>query len=119
MVTVHVTVGSRVRETCFFVVRTGSSYNALLGRDWIHANKCVPSSMHQYLQMLDEGNNVQIITADPCPFNAEIHNAEARLYSGNIGPLSTPLKTKCVNMLVKTEKESKPIMSRPQSGTQD
>ena len=49
VVTVHVTVGSRVCETCFFMVRTGSSYNALLGRDWIHANKCVPSSMHQHL----------------------------------------------------------------------
>ena len=59
--------------------------------------------------MLDESNNVQIITADPCPFNAEIHNAEARLYSGNIGPLSTPLETRCANMLVKTEKESRPI----------
>ena len=77
VVTVHVTVGSRVCETCFFVVRTGSSYNALLGRDWIHANKCVPSSMYQHLQILDDGNNVQIITADPCPFNAEIHNAES------------------------------------------
>ena len=51
VVTVHVTVGSRVCETCFFVIRTGSSYNALLGRDWIHANKCVPSLMHQHLQM--------------------------------------------------------------------
>ena len=48
VVTVHVTVGSRVCEICFFVIRIGSSYNALLGRDWIQANKCVPSSMHQY-----------------------------------------------------------------------
>ena len=61
VVTVHVTVGLRVCETCSFVVRTSSSYNALLGRDWIHANKCVPFSMHQYLQMLNEENNVQII----------------------------------------------------------
>ena len=65
--------------------------------------------MHQHLQMLDEGNNVQIIVAYPCPFNAEIHSAEARLYSGSIGPLSTPLETRCANMLVNTEKESKPI----------
>ena len=79
MVTVHVTIGSRICEACFFVVRTGSSYNALLGRDWIHANKCVSSSMHQHLQMLDEENNVQIIVADPCPFSAKINNAEAQL----------------------------------------
>ena len=98
MITVHVTVGSRVCETCFFVVRTGSSYNAFLGRDWIYANKYVPSSMHQHLQMLDEDNNVQIIVADPCPFNAEIHSVEAQLYSGSIGPLSTPLETRCAKM---------------------
>ena len=65
--------------------------------------------MHQHLQMLDEEDNVQIIVADLCPFNSEINNAEAWLYSENIGPLSTPLETKCANMLVETEKESKPI----------
>ena len=59
--------------------------------------------------MLDEEDNVQIIVADPCPFNAEINNAEARLYSGNVGPLSTPLETRCANILVKIENESKPI----------
>ena len=65
--------------------------------------------MHQHLQMLDEENNVQIIVADPCPFSAEINNAEARLYSRNKGPLSTSLETRCANMLVKTGNVSKPI----------
>ena len=65
--------------------------------------------MHQHLQMLDEENNVQIVVADPCPFNAEINNAEARLYSENIGPLSTPLEIRCANILVKTKNKSKPI----------
>ena len=59
--------------------------------------------------MLDEENNVQIIVADPCPFNADINNAKTRLYSGNIGPLSTPLETRCANILVNTKNKSKPI----------
>ena len=100
MVTVNVIVGSRVCETCFFVVRTVSSYNALLGRDWIHTNKCVPSSMHQKLQMLNEHGNIEVIGADPCPFDAEVSSAEARMYSTNVGPLSTPLESRDASILV-------------------
>ena len=59
--------------------------------------------------MLDEKNNVQIIVADPYPFSEEINNAEARLYSVNIGPLRTPLETRYANMLVKAGDVSKPI----------
>ena len=65
--------------------------------------------MHQHLQMLNEENNIRIIVADPCPLNAEINNAEAQLYSKNVGPLNTLLETRCANILVKTENESKPI----------
>lgn len=30
----------------FFVVKSSLSYNAILGRDWIHSNSCVPSLLH-------------------------------------------------------------------------
>ena len=33
----------------FFVVDVQGSYNLILGRDWIRANRCVPSSLHQFL----------------------------------------------------------------------
>jgi hypothetical protein len=26
-----------------------SNYRVLLGHDWIHANHCVPSTLHQFL----------------------------------------------------------------------
>ncbi|CAN1221842.1 hypothetical protein LINGRAPRIM_LOCUS413 [Linum grandiflorum] len=42
-------VGSQETMSAFFVVDGAMSYNALLGRDWIHANKCVTSSLHQCL----------------------------------------------------------------------
>lgn len=46
---VDLKVGSRERKTAFFVVDTAAAYNALLGRDWIHSNYCIPSSLHQFL----------------------------------------------------------------------
>jgi hypothetical protein len=33
--------------TSFFVVEVTGKYNILLGRDWIHINGCVPSTLHQ------------------------------------------------------------------------
>ena len=35
----------------------------LLGRDWIHANCCVPSMMHQCLVQWD-GDEVEVVRAD-------------------------------------------------------
>ena len=43
---IEITIGSRRSLTAFFVVESSASYNALLGRDWIHANWCVLSSLH-------------------------------------------------------------------------
>ena len=43
---IEITVGSRRSLTAFFVVESSASYNVLLGRDWIHTNWCVPSSLH-------------------------------------------------------------------------
>ena len=38
-------------------------YNVLLGRDWLHANCCVPSTLHQCLiQWVDD--NVEVVEAD-------------------------------------------------------
>jgi hypothetical protein len=46
---VELTVGSKTLPTTFFVINGKGAYNLLLGRDWIHANYCVPSTMHQCL----------------------------------------------------------------------
>jgi hypothetical protein len=42
-------VGSKTMPTAFFVVDLRGRYNLLLGRDWIHANGCIPSTLHQCL----------------------------------------------------------------------
>ena len=46
---VDLTIGNKTLPTTFFVINGKGSYNMLLGRDWIHANCCIPSTMHQYL----------------------------------------------------------------------
>jgi hypothetical protein len=45
----ELTVGSKTVPTVFFVTEVQGNYNAILGRDWIHANRCVPSTLHQFL----------------------------------------------------------------------
>lgn len=47
--TTKLTVGSKTLRTTFFVLDASSHYNLLLGRDWIHANECVPSTLHEKL----------------------------------------------------------------------
>jgi hypothetical protein len=43
----ELTVGSKTVPMAFFVVDVKGRYNVLLRRDWIHANECVLSTLHQ------------------------------------------------------------------------
>jgi hypothetical protein len=59
----ELTVGSKTVPMAFFVVDVKRCYNVLLGQDWIHANKCVPSTLHQcVIQWI--GNEVEVVQAD-------------------------------------------------------
>ena len=60
---VDLTVGRKTIPTSFFVVDSKSTYAVLLGRDWIHANCCIPSTMHQCLIQWD-GDEVEVVPAD-------------------------------------------------------
>jgi hypothetical protein len=57
------TVGSKTVPTSFFIVSSKSTYTVLLGRDWIHANCCIPSMMHQCLIQWD-GDEVEVVHTD-------------------------------------------------------
>jgi hypothetical protein len=46
---VDLMIGSKTLLTSFFVIEEKGAYSLLLGRDWIHANWCIPSTMHQQL----------------------------------------------------------------------
>jgi hypothetical protein len=60
---VDLNVGSKTVPTSFVIVSNKSTYTVLLGRDWIHANNCIPSMMHQCLIQWD-GDEVEVVHAD-------------------------------------------------------
>ncbi|CAL9019380.1 unnamed protein product [Prunus brigantina] len=83
---VDVIVGSKKLKIAFFVVDTTSTtYNALLGRDWIHQSLCVPSTLHQQLALWNEEGCIEIIEADPRPFLPSAMCFEARYYHDDLG----------------------------------
>ena len=43
----ELTVGSRTTNIVFFVVDAKPGYAILLGKEWIHTNQCMPSTLHQ------------------------------------------------------------------------
>ena len=59
-------------------------FRSLLGRDWIHPNFCIPSTLHQFL-IFWNGEEVEVINADNKPFIARVNGAEAMLYEDHIG----------------------------------
>jgi hypothetical protein len=63
VLSVDLTVKNKTVLTSFFIVNSKSTYNVLLGRDWIHANCCNPSTMHQCLIQWD-GDEVEVVHAD-------------------------------------------------------
>jgi hypothetical protein len=63
VLSVDLMVGGKTIPTSFFVVNSKGSYTVLLGRDWIHANCYIPSTMHQCLIQWD-GDEVDVVHAD-------------------------------------------------------
>jgi len=73
---VELTIGSKTLPTTFFVISGKGAYNLLLGRDWIHVNCCIPSTMHQCLVQW-VGDKIEIVPGDS---SYVIASAEADTY---------------------------------------
>jgi len=73
---VELTIGSKTLPTTFFVISGKGAYNLLLGRDWIHANCCISSTMHQCLVQW-VGDKIEIVPGDS---SYVIASAEADTY---------------------------------------
>ncbi|CAL2259879.1 unnamed protein product [Prunus armeniaca] len=85
---VDVIVGSKELKIAFFVVDTTSTtYNALLGRDWIHQSLCVPYTLHQQLALWNEEGYMEIVEANPRPFLPSAMCFESKYYHDDLGPL--------------------------------
>ena len=65
----ELTVGSKTLATAFFVSEVQGNFSLILGCDWIHANQCVPSTLHQFLiQWI--GDEAEIVPGDTSSFIA-------------------------------------------------
>ena len=60
---VEPTISSKTLPTTFFVISGKGAYNLLLGIDWIHANCCIRSTMHQCLVQW-VGDKIEIVHGD-------------------------------------------------------
>ena len=63
VVSMELTIGSKTLATAFFVTETQGNFSLILGRDWIHANQCVPSTLHQFLIQW-VGDEVEVVHGD-------------------------------------------------------
>jgi hypothetical protein len=56
-------LGSKSLATTFFIIEVQGNYSIILGRDWIHTNHCIPSTLHQFLiQWIDD--EIEVVHAD-------------------------------------------------------
>ncbi|KAL2480328.1 Uncharacterized protein Adt_33294 [Abeliophyllum distichum] len=90
VIPLDITMWTITKTTVFFVIDGPTSYNVLLGRDWIHGNRCIPSSLHQCLVFWNdkgEAEVVEVVQADHRPFITEANSVERFMYEGNYGPV--------------------------------
>ncbi|CAL2259629.1 unnamed protein product [Prunus armeniaca] len=86
---VDVIVGTKELKIAFFVVDiTSTTYNALLGRDWIHQSLCVPSTLHKQLALWNEEGYMEIVEVNPRPFLPFAMCFKARYYHDDLGPFT-------------------------------
>jgi hypothetical protein len=60
---VELTIGTKTLAAAFFVADVEGNYSLILGRDWIHVNQCIPSTLHQMLIQW-VGDDVEQVHAD-------------------------------------------------------
>ena len=63
------TIGSKTIPTAFFASEVQGNFSLILRYDWIHANQCVPSFLHQFLiQWI--GDEIEVVHGDASSFIA-------------------------------------------------
>ena len=85
----------------FFVVDAKPGYIILLGREWIHANHCVPSTLYQQLQFWN-GDKIKVVSADSHPFHFSCKKFLRILFTGNSCEFCCkfPISSKLVDILL-------------------
>ena len=82
----NITMGSNRLSFTFFVMNAKPTYSVLLGRDWIHFNQSIPSTLHQLLMFWDKGK-VKVVPVDNNHFSTNITMAKSIFYSTQVKPI--------------------------------
>jgi hypothetical protein len=45
----ELTVGRKSIATAFFIIEVQGNYSIILDCNWIHVNRCIPSTLHQFM----------------------------------------------------------------------
>ena len=87
MIMLHVKVRSVNRITPFVVTTSKAGYNALLGREWTHGARVVPSILHQKLIIWNDEVKVEEVYAnDSCCYLQQV-DADFKVYNPKEKPL--------------------------------
>jgi hypothetical protein len=69
VVSMELTVGSKSLATTFLVIEVQGNYSIILGCNWIHVNRCIPFTLHQFLiQWIND--NIEVVHADASAYIA-------------------------------------------------
>jgi len=61
IVALKVELDNLYTDALFHVIDADTSYNALLGRPWLHTSKAIASTLHQCLKYTDEHGNERMV----------------------------------------------------------
>jgi hypothetical protein len=63
VISMELTIGSNSFAIAFFVVEVQDNYSVIIGRDWIHVNSCIFSTLHQFLiQWIDDEIDIFLVS---------------------------------------------------------
>jgi hypothetical protein len=78
---VELTIGTKTLDAAFFVIDVEGNYSLILGRDWIHANQCVPSTLHKMLLQW-VGDDIEQVHVDASTWHfIDFSDSHAKSYS--------------------------------------
>jgi hypothetical protein len=86
IISMELTMGSKSLAIAFFVIEVQGNYSIIFGREWIHANYYVPSTLHQFLiHWIDD--EIEVVHADVLAYIA-LSDATANWQHGSARCLS-------------------------------
>jgi hypothetical protein len=72
VISMELTIGNKSLATIFFVIEVQGNYSVILGHDWIHFNRYIPSTLHQFLiQWIDD--EIKVVQVDASAYIALVN----------------------------------------------